>query len=109
MAKLEKCEKFCNYHCSFDCPNAAIDEFEDRYDVPCEDIGMKRVKCNKCQYTDRNMTCMDCYFFNSDDCPEHMYDKIVRECVSSKQYPELGDNWKQELLDAIEKQVEGDS
>ena len=59
---MEKCKHFCNIHCVDDCPNARCDEFENRFDVPCEDAGCKRIKCKECHYNDKNCTCEDCLF-----------------------------------------------
>lgn len=64
-----KCENFCNAHCSYDCPNAAIEEFEDYYDLPAEEAGLSRVKCKDCIYSDKRCDCDDCYFQNTPDCP----------------------------------------
>ena len=63
-----KCEHFCNAHCSFDCPNFEIDMFEERYDLPASEVGLKRVSCKECQYSDKNCDCNDCYFQNSENC-----------------------------------------
>ncbi|MCQ2434693.1 MAG: hypothetical protein MJ062_05600 [Oscillospiraceae bacterium] len=73
MSKM-KCDKFCNYHCSYDCPNFAVDAFEDKYDLPASEIGLERIKCKDCQYFDKNCTCDDCYFQYSKDCPENEKD-----------------------------------
>jgi hypothetical protein len=39
---------FVNGHCCYDCPNAAIEEFEDYYDLPVEEAGYERIKCKDC-------------------------------------------------------------
>lgn len=66
-----KCEHFCNAHCAFDCPNAAIEAFEERFDIPASDAGYERVKCRECRYYDKYCTCDDCYFKGSEHCPEN--------------------------------------
>lgn len=98
---MNKCEHFCNGHCAYDCPNFAIDGFEDKYDLPCSEIGMSRIKCSECQYNGRNMTCKDCYFFNTPECPEYAYNQIVKEWVHSEQYPGLADNWREEFIEFL--------
>lgn len=61
------CENFCNYHCSFDCPNFACDMIEERYDIPCSDAGYERVKCKECVHN-QNKSCDDCYLQGSEFC-----------------------------------------
>lgn len=69
--KVTKCKHFCNYHCSTsDCPNIQCDMFEDRYDLSSSEIGLERVNCKNCEYSDKNCDCDDCYFVGSKDCPE---------------------------------------
>lgn len=58
------CKNFCNVHCSFDCPNAALERACDRFDLDFSDFGMERIDCDDCQYSDDNFTCDDCYFMN---------------------------------------------
>lgn len=66
-----KCENFCNAHCAFDCPNAAIDEWESRFDLDAgRELGVARIKCGDCEYRDADCTCGDCYFQNSKECPK---------------------------------------
>jgi len=50
---------FVNEHCSYDCPNFAIDEFEEFYDLPASEAGLERIKCKDC-YLD-SYECKDCY------------------------------------------------
>lgn len=69
--KAQKCERFCNYHCSFDCPNFQVDEFEEYWDLPASEAGIERIKCSKCQYYDPRCTCNDCYLQGSKECPEY--------------------------------------
>lgn len=57
-----------------------------------------------CPYSD---SCINVRIFYN-ECDDSEFYKIVNEWVQPYQDPELGDNWKQELLDAIEKQVEGE-
>lgn len=64
-----KCENFCNAHCSYDCPNAEIEAFEERFDIPASDAGYERIKCRDCRYSDKRCTCEDCYFKGSAECP----------------------------------------
>ena len=72
---LNKCDHFCNYHCStFDCPNIQADAFEEKWDLPAFEGGYQRVKCKKCQYYDKRCNCTDCYFYQSEDCPN--YDEL---------------------------------
>ena len=68
---MMKCEYFCNAHCSYDCPNAAIEAFEERFDIPASDAGYERVKCRDCRYADKHCTCGDCYFKGGKECPEN--------------------------------------
>lgn len=65
-----KCDFFCNVHCIYDCPNLAIDEFEERYEIPASDVGCERIRCIDCQYTANRCTCDDCYFVGCSDCPQ---------------------------------------
>lgn len=65
-----KCEHFCNAHCSFDCPDAAVEAFERRYDIPASDAGYERIDCRDCRYNDKYCTCDDCYFKGSPHCLE---------------------------------------
>lgn len=71
----QKCEHFCNAHCSFHCPNVAIDEFEDKFDIPASDAGYERIKCKDCNYYDKYCTCDDCYFMDSEYCKNSNYNK----------------------------------
>lgn len=66
-----KCNQFCNYHCSYDCPNFAVDEFEEKHDLPASEIGLDRIKCKECYYNDKLCGCEDCLFEGSKDCPEN--------------------------------------
>lgn len=61
------CENFCNYHCSYDCPNIDCDKIEEYYDIPCSDAGYERVKCKDCLYN-KHKSCDDCYFQNTEHC-----------------------------------------
>ena len=65
------CERFCNYHCSYDCPNIQCDEIEERYDIPCTDAGLERVKCKQCIYN-IDKCCDDCYLQNSIYCKKEV-------------------------------------
>ena len=66
-----KCENFCNAHCAFDCPNASIEEWEDRFGLDAKrELGVERVKCRDCRYADKRCTCDDCYFKGGKECPE---------------------------------------
>lgn len=66
-----KCEHFCNAHCAFDCPNAAIEAWEDRFDLDAKrELGVDRIKCRDCEYHESRCTCEDCYFIDSAECPE---------------------------------------
>ena len=62
------CEFFCNAHCSFDCPNAAIEAFENKYDIPASDAGYEYIKCYDCSYNDKFCSCDDCYLLGSEFC-----------------------------------------
>lgn len=64
---MKICKNFCNYHCSFDCPNFRCDAFEDKFDLPCSEIGLERVKCKDC-YFNKNLSCDDCYNKNTELC-----------------------------------------
>lgn len=66
--KAKDCPNFCNFHCSYDCPNIQCDVFEERFNVPCEDLGYERIKCSECNFQDKYCTCSDCYFENSEHC-----------------------------------------
>ena len=66
-----KCECFVNAHCAFDCPNAKMEEFEDRYDIPASDAGYERIKCKDCNYFDKYCDCEDCYLMGTEDCPKY--------------------------------------
>lgn len=68
---MKKCKSFVNVHCSFDCPNAACEAFEQRFDIPCEDAGFSRIKCKDCVYYDKRCTCDDCFFQHSPECPNY--------------------------------------
>ncbi len=61
------CENFCNYHCSYDCPNIICDKIEERYGIPCTDAGYERIKCKLCIYN-IHKSCDDCYLQNSEYC-----------------------------------------
>ena len=61
------CEKFCNYHCAFDCPNFACDVFEEKFNLPCEEIGLERISCKSC-YLNQCLSCDDCYNQNTEHC-----------------------------------------
>ena len=67
MPKRKPC--FTNAHCCFDCPNAAADEFEERFDIPASDAGYERIESCKVCYLNTG-ECDDCLFQNSKDCPE---------------------------------------
>lgn len=69
---MKKCGYFCNVHCTnSDCPNIQYDEVENIWGAGiAEDMGMERVKCGECYYTDRRCGCDDCLFYDSMDCPE---------------------------------------
>lgn len=75
-----KCKEFGNLHCcTSDCPNIRCDEFEERYDLPSSDIGLERVACRHCEYNDKNCTCDDCLFQNSEYCQETRTQNQVRK------------------------------
>ena len=65
-----KCENFCNAHCSFDCPDADAEYFEDKYGIPASDGGYEHVECKDCVYADKRCTCDDCYFKGGKECPK---------------------------------------
>ena len=68
-----KCAYFCNSHCcSYDCPNIQCDIFEERYDLPCNDVGLERLSCKQCSYNDKYCTCDDCLFLGSEDCSKSL-------------------------------------
>lgn len=50
-----KCENFCNAHCSFHCPNADAEYFEDKYGIPASDGGYEHVECKDCVYADKTL------------------------------------------------------
>ena len=60
---------FTNKYCCFSCPNAAADEFEERFDIPASDAGLERIESCKVCYLNTG-ECDDCLFQNSKDCPE---------------------------------------
>lgn len=64
-----KCENFCNANCAFYCPNAEIEAFEDRFDIPASDAGYSRIECKDCQYNDKYCDCDDCYLKGEKECP----------------------------------------
>jgi len=60
---------FVNGHCCYDCPNAAIEAFEDYYDLPAEEAGYERIKCKDCYLNSGE--CEDCLFqFDKKECHE---------------------------------------
>lgn len=59
---------FVNSHCCYDCPNIAVDEFEERYDIPASDAGLERISCKNCHYQTGERE--DCLFQYSKDCPK---------------------------------------
>ena len=59
---------FANVHCSYDCPNFQVDEFESYYDLPASDAGLERIKCKDCYLNSGE--CEDCLFQNCKECPE---------------------------------------
>lgn len=61
------CKNFCNYHCSYDCPNIRCDWIENYYDIPCSDAGYERTKCKDCIFN-KNNSCDDCYLQNTENC-----------------------------------------
>lgn len=64
------CEFFCNAHCCFDCPNAAIEAFENKFDIPASDAGYEYIKCSECCYNVKFCSCDDCYLLGSEFCIE---------------------------------------
>lgn len=66
-----KCSNFINDNCSFNCPNAALEQACDRWDLDPSDFGMEYTDCEECQYWDDNCTCEDCYVqFDPEYCPK---------------------------------------
>lgn len=59
---------FTNSHCCFECPNVAIDEFEEKYDLPASEIGLERTTCKECYLNTGE--CKDCYFQDTPNCSE---------------------------------------
>ena len=72
--QVKKKSCFVNSHCCIDCPNFAIDEFENFYDLPASDAGLERTKCKDCHY--ETGLCKDCLFYNSKECPEYKEETI---------------------------------
>lgn len=64
MSIRHKC--FVNLHCSYDCPNFAVDEFEYIYDIPASDAGLEWIQCRDCYYNTGK--CEDCLLYNSEVC-----------------------------------------
>lgn len=69
MQSMKHKSCFTNKHCCFSCPNAAADEFEERFDIPASDAGYDRIESCKVCYLNTG-ECEDCLFQNSKDCPE---------------------------------------
>ena len=66
--KGKKC--FVNPWCSYDCPNAKIEEIDAYWGAGiADDCGYTKIKCKDCRYGDLH-ECKDCYLFNSKECPE---------------------------------------
>ena len=66
---MDKCERFCNANCSFNCPNAAIERWEEIYDMDVQrELGIERTSCSECMYNDKYCTCEDCYLIGTEDC-----------------------------------------
>ena len=67
--KVIKCKNFVNANCSFNCPNAALEKYLEKYDIDYSDIGQERIKCKDCRYQDKYCTCeKDCYLYGSEYC-----------------------------------------
>lgn len=53
--------------CSYNCPNAAIEAYDERYGYGlAADMGYKKIKCKDCMYNTGK--CEDCLFYKSEDC-----------------------------------------
>lgn len=67
---MKKCERFVNANCSFNCPIAAIEEWENKYDLDAyRELGIERADCNDCQYNDKYCSCEnDCYLYGTEAC-----------------------------------------
>ena len=67
---MNKCHRFVNANCSFNCPNAAIEAWEDKYDLDAgRELSINRTSCNECQYNDKYCTCeKDCYLYRTEEC-----------------------------------------
>lgn len=64
-----KCDNFINANCSFNCPNAKLEEACNRWDLDPSDLGMEYTDCKYCHMNDDNCTCDDCYVqYNPDYC-----------------------------------------
>lgn len=63
---------FVNEHCSYCCPNFQVDYFEEKYDLPASEVGFERINCKECYLN--SFECVDCYFENTDMCPEQKSD-----------------------------------
>lgn len=74
MQSMKHKSCFTNKHCCFSCPNAAADEFEERFDIPASDAGYERIESCKVCYLNTG-ECEDCLFQHSKDCPEVENDK----------------------------------
>lgn len=64
MSTRHKC--FVNIHCSSDCPNFAVSEFEYIYDIPASDAGLERIQCRDCHYNTGR--CEDCLLSHTEVC-----------------------------------------
>ena len=66
-----KCDMFINAHCSYDCPNAALEAACARWDLDPSDFGMERTDCKDCYMNDDCCTCEDCYMqYDPEYCPK---------------------------------------
>lgn len=64
------CPKFCNGNCSYRCPNATIEAYDEKWGGPAaEDMGLEKVECKDCYLNEER--CDYCYFQNTEECPEY--------------------------------------
>lgn len=67
---MKECSNFCNANCSYRCPNAVIEAYDERWGGPAaEDMGLEKVQCRDCHLNE--IRCDYCYFHGTKDCPEY--------------------------------------